>query len=343
MNNTVNYAERYGGISVAMGADSNSMNGIDLAVAAGTYRYSFCIPLLSVIGVNGCDKLFPVGSVNNLQLVLTTANICPVVSYCTTFPTSQPVIGAFTLSEFVLNMKYVDVGDLSAQMLRQTLQNGKWYLKTSTYTNSSVNIPNGSNGSVQTLLQIRNTSVKSILHQFGIAQGSVFPNGYYDAVNIALSSRQAQIGGSFWPNRPLRDCQAPAEAYPYLIQALGGGIAKSLGTVVTRSNYNAVIPSIPAGSDSSLVVPASGVRAAPTGGDESNTIISKYPNMAYYGYDLEKSAGILFQGVNTRASPPFLNLILGTAATSAITCQAWGYSDLVLEFDLNAKQITPYI
>ena len=343
LNNTVNYAERYGGISVALGADSNSMNGIDLPTTAGTYRYSFCLPLLSVIGINTSDKLFPVGSVNNLQLILGTANICPVVTYCTTVPTAQPVIGAFTLSEFVLNMKYIDVGDLSAQMLRQTLQNGKWYLKTSTYTNSSVNIPSGTNGAVQNFLQIRNSSVRSIYHQYGIAQSSVCPNGYYDAINPALTSRQCQVGANYIPNRPLRDCQAPAEAYPMLIQSLGGGLTKTLGTVVSRSNYNAVIPSIPSGSDSTLVVPASGLRAAPTGGDETQNIISKFPNMAYYGYDLEKSAGILFQGLNTRASPPFLNTIFGVASTSSITCQAWGYSDLVLEFDVNSKQITPYI
>lgn len=343
LNNTVNSSERFGGISVSLGADSNSYNGIELATTAGTYRYSFCLPLLSVIGINTTEKLFPVGSVNNLQLVLGTANVLPVVSYCTAVPTAQPVIGAFTLSEFQLNMKYIDVGDLSAQMLRQTLQNGKWYIRSSTYTNSSVNIPIGTNGAVQSLLQIRNTSVRSIFHQYGISATAVCPNGLYDAINPALTSRQCQIGGNFYPNRPLRDCQAPAEAYPYLIQSLGGGLTKSLGTVVTRDAYNAVIPSVPSGSDSFCVVPASGLRGAPVGGDNASTQISKFPNMAYYGYDLEKSAGILFQGVNTRASPPFLNTIFGVASTSNITCQAWGLSDLVLEFDINSKQITPYI
>ena len=343
LNNTVSASERYGGISVSLGADTNSYNGIDLATTAGTYRYSFCLPLLSVIGVNTTDKLFPVGSVNNLQLVLGTANVLPVVSYCTTVPTAQPVIGAFTLSEFQLNMKYIDVGDLSAQMLRQTLQNGKWYLRSSTYTNSSVNIPIGTNGAVQSLLQIRNTSVRSIFHQYGINASAVCPNGLYDAINPALTSRQCQIGGNFYPNRPLRDSQCPAEAYPYLIQSLGGGLTKSLGSMITRDSYNAVIPSVPAGSDSYCVVPAAGLRPAPTGSDNASNIISKFPNMAYYGYDLEKSAGILFQGVNTRASPPFLNTIFGVTSTSNITCQAWGLSDLVLEIDVNAKQITPYI
>ena len=343
LQNTVNTAERYGGISVAMGADNNSNNGLELGWTTASYRYNFCIPLLSVIGVNSPDKLFPVGSVNNLQLVMTTASITPVVSYCTAIQTTPGTIGAFTLSEFQLNMKYVDVSDMAAQQLRQTLQDGKWYMKAMTYTNSSVNIPSGSSGAQQLLLQIRNSSVKSIIHQFGISQSAVCPNGYYDAVNIALTSRQCQVAGQFFPNRPINDCARPAEAYPYLIQSRGGGIAKSLGTVVSSNAYNAVIPSLPTGSDSRCVVPAAGLRSAATNDDSTTTQISKFPNSAYYGYDLEKVSSILFSGLNTRASPPFLNLFLGAAATSSIICQAWGISDVVLVFDTVSKQVQAFI
>ena len=349
LQNTVNLSERFGGISVAMGADSNSANGIDLgAVAAQTYRYNFCIPLLSVIGVNS-EKLFPVGSVNNLQLVMTTANTTPVASYCTAVTTQAVFTGGFNLSEFQLNLKYVDVGDLAAQQLRATLQAGKWYMKSQTYTNSSVSIPIGSSGAQQLLLQIRNSSVKSIIHQFGSAPvaGTVgaCPNGFYDAFNPCLTSRQCQVGGQFFPNRPINDLQRPAEGYPYLIQSLGGGIAKSLGTVVTRDMYNSVLPSVPAGSDSAIVQigATAALRLPPSGSDIGNQILIKYPSGAYYGYDLEKVSSVLFSGVNTRASPPFLNLTLATASTQSIICQAWGISDVVLVFDAESKQVTAFI
>ena len=344
LQNTVNQSERIGGISIAMGADSNSANGIDLATtgSAVTYRYNFCIPLLSVIGVNS-EKLFPVGSVNNLQLIMTTANITPIASFCTAVATQPIFTGGFNLSEFQLNMKYIDVGDMASAQLRQTLQDGKWYMKSQTYTNSSVSLPASSSGSQQLLLQIRNTSVKSILHQFGIVQGATAINGYYDAFNPALTSRQCQVGGQFFPNRPINDCARPAEGYTYLIQALGGGIAKSLGTVVTRDMYNAVLPSVPTGSDSTLVVPASGARAAPTGSDGGSVLLVKYPNSAYYGYDLEKSQGILFGGLNTRASPPFLNLFLGANTPASVICQAWGISDVVLVVDTVSKQVQAFI
>lgn len=341
--NTVSQSERLGGISTAMGADTNSANGIDLPYAAGTYRINFCIPLLSVIGVNS-DKHFPVGSINNLQLVMTTANITPITSFCTTVPTTSVTFtGGFNLSEFQLNMKYVDVGDLAAQQLRQTLQDGKWYMKSTTYTNSSVAINSGASGTVQLLLQIRNTSVKSILHQIGQVQSATCPNGYYDAINPALTSRQCQVGGQFFPNRPINDSARPAEGYPYLIQALGGGIAKSLGTCVTSSMYNSVLPSAPANSDVRLVVPAAGKRPAYSGDDQVAQTIAKFPSSAYHGYDLEKVSSILFSGINTRAQPPFLNLTLSVASAANAVCQAWGMSDVVLVIDSVAKQVTAFI
>ena len=72
-----------------MGTDTNTATGIDLpwvGDAATVYRFNFTIPLLSVIGAN-YDKLFPVDSINNLQLQMTTANQMPFASYCNTLPT----------------------------------------------------------------------------------------------------------------------------------------------------------------------------------------------------------------------------------------------------------------
>ena len=344
LQNTVSLSERQGGVGICMGADVNSANGIDLGTTATTFRYNFCIPLISVIGIN-TDKFFPIGSVNNMQLVMTTAAITPIVSYNTAAATPIVLSLAPTLSEFRLNMKYVDVGDVAAQMLRQTLQDGKWFIKSSTYTNSAVTIPTGAQGAQQLLLQIRNSSVKSVYHQFGITNTTLTPNGYFDAINPGLNLRQLQVGGQFYPNYPINDCQRPAEGYCYLIQSLGGSIPKSYGTVVGREMYNTVagIAAVPSNSDTYVVLPTANSRAAPVGSDNGAQVITSFPSSAFYGYDLEKSSGILFQGINTRASPPFLNLNLSAATTAAITCQAWGYSDVVLQIDYESKQVTAFI
>ena len=345
LQNTVNLSERVGGISICMGTDANSANGIDLPTAAAAYRFNFCIPLISLIGLN-TEKYFPIGSVNNMQLQLTTANLCPIITYCTAVATNATLTVAPTLSEFRLNMKYVDVGDQAAAMLRQTLQDGRWYIKSATYTNSAVTIPSGSSGSQQALLQIRNSSVKSLYHQFGIAPSLVSPNGAYDAVNIGCTSRQLQIGGNYFPNLPINDVQRPAEGYAVLIQSLGGSIPKAYGTTVTREMYSSVagIAAVPSGADNGLVLPAANSRAAPAGSDQGALAVTNFPSGHFLGYDLEKvGGGILFSGVNTRASPPFLNLFLGSALSANVTTQAWGLSDVVMVIDTNSKSVQAFV
>lgn len=354
LQNTVSASERSGGLSVSMGCDTNSLNGIDIPTAVGSYRLNFCIPLISILGV-GSDKFIPIGSISNLQLILTTVNLSPINAYCATV-TTQPVFSVpFSLVDWTLNMKYIDVGDMAANLLKQTLVDGKWFIKASTYTQSSATIPSGSQGNQQLLMQIRNTSVKSLFHQFGIANGSaaqsiVAPNGYYDALNICTNSRQLQVGGNFWPNKAISDTQQPAVGYTYLIQSLGGGLAKSYGTSVTRGLYNSVggVAAIPTGSDSTLQIPTlvSNVPTHPiyTSADDAGALSClKYPASAYYGYDLEKSANTLFCGVNTRSQPPFIALNLGAVTNASITCNAWGLSDVILAVDVMSKSVQAFI
>ena len=346
LQNTVNIADRTGGISVCMGADSNSATGIDIStVAAQAFRYNFSIPLMSMIGINS-DKLFPVGMVNNLQLQMTTSTILPIISFCTAV-TTQPVFSTqFNLSEFSLNLKYVDIGEQAAQMLMMSIPDNRILYKTATYTNSQVTLPNGSSGAQQLLLQIRNTSVKSVYSQFGIATSLVSPNGLYDAVNITTNSRQLQIGGSFFPNRPLNDVARPSEGYLYLIQALGGSIPKSLGTVVYREMYNSVAgATLPTGAnvDSGLTTVAATSRAAVSGSDMVAQSAISYPSGHFHGYDLERLGGVMFSGINTRSVPPFLNLNIQNALSSTVSLNSWGYSDVILAFDIGSKSVQAFV
>ena len=190
--------------------------------------------------------------------------------------------------------------------------------------------------------------MKSILHTFVNPTSAQAPNGQYDSICPNLTSRQCQIGGSFYPNKPINDAARPSEGYQYLIQSLaqGGGITKSYGSTINRYSYCAIITAV-TGQDSTFCVPAAGKRIQPQNGDvdakELNII--NFPNAFFCGYDLEKSAGILFQGVNTRASPPFLNLFIGTSLPNnvPVSVNAWGMSDVILQVDTIAKQITAFI
>lgn len=348
LQNTVNYAERNGGISICMGTDNSSgVSGHEYATAVTTQvTYNYCIPLCSIIGYNS-EKLIPIGSLSNLQLqmVITTGNF-PFVSFCTGV-TAAGSLGALTLNNFSLNMKYVTLDDMSSALLNQTLQDGKWFVRATTYTQSSVSLPSGSSGAQQLLLQIRNSSVRSILAYFyttAAAQIALCPNGLYDAIGVDSNSRQLQVGSAYFPNRPINDLQRPAEGYAYLIQALSGVASpvKSLGSVVGRDMYNVHISAAPAGSDSTIVLPAAYARPAPSGAD-ANTNILKFPNSHFHGYDLEVVNASLLSGMNTRASPPFVNLNIAVAVPAAMNMIAWGMSDVILAFDVNSQTVQAFI
>lgn len=344
LNGTVNGSERQGGVSICMGADTNTNTGIDLPLASGTYFFNFAIPLISIIGLNTDNKLIPVGVIQNLQLQMMTASVLPVATYTSATVGTQPVISAPVLDQFTLNMRYVDVGSQASALLSQTLQDGKWFIKSKTYTNSNATIPSGSSGFSSLLLQIRNSSVNSLFLQYGVGTAAlaVCPNYSFDSINPALVSLQCSIAGNKYPNKALNPSQRPAECFGAYIAAWGGSSLKSFGGVMERSAYMATIPSVPAGKDNMLSVPALGIRANSQSDTGPNYVVS-YPNMHYQGFDIQRCSGSLFSGVNTRSSPPYIDLNLGVASSSTITCYSWGMSDVVLVIDVPSKHVQAFI
>ena len=92
-----------------------------------------------------------------------------------------------------------------------------------------------------------------------------------------------------------------------------------------------------------LVLPAATSRAAVSGSDLAAQSVMNYPSSHFLGYDLERLGGVLFSGINTRSTPPFLNLNTLNALTATITCNAWGYSDVILAFDIGSKSVQAFI
>ena len=241
-------------------------------------------------------------------------------------------------------MRYVDVGSQAAALLSQTLQDGKWFIKSKTYTNSNATIPSGSSGFSSLLLQIRNSSVNSLFLQYGVGAGSLAacPNYSFDSINPALVSLQCSIAGQKYPNKALNPSQRPAECYAAYIAAWGGSSLKSFGGVMERSSYGATLPSVPSAKDNMLTVPALAVRPS-SQSDSASVVVVSYPNLHFQGFDIQRCSGSLFSGVNTRSSPPYIDLNLGVASASTITAYAWGMSDVVLVIDVPSKQVQAFI
>lgn len=342
---TVNSAEKFGGCAIAMGCDTNTQAGVDLPTTqtAATWYYNFSIPLISVIGLNNSDRMFPIGSISNLQLQMQTAALLPFASYNTAAPTTAGVMNV-TLDQFSLNLKYVDIGMASASLLHTTLNEGKIFMKTATWVQSAVNIPNGSSGQANLLYQIRNSSMKSLLIQNSQATSGACPNGLYDAINLAVTQFNVACGGINYPQRPLDPSRRPAEAFLAYMSALGfAGDYKKYGGVVSRSGYGATsnVAGITA-IDSSMVSPSNGGRSEGTV-ITTGQIVVQYPNAHYLGIDFEKSGGLLFNGVNTRSAPPIGNFYFNNAVNAASTSFAFGFVDCVLVVDTASQTIQAFV
>jgi hypothetical protein len=346
LNSLVSSSDRSGSIS-QMGCDINGNSGIELlsGAAIATANYYFTIPLMSIIGQNTHDKWLPIGLINALQLQVNTSALLPITSNCTTTVTTQPVYAAPLLDQFSLNLKYIDIGTMSGNMMLQSLGGSKIYIKSSTYTNSNVAVPNGSSGALQQLLQIRNSSVKSLFFYQGIQTSARCPNGFYDAVNNGAATKvQGIVGGNRFPTRELNPSQRPSDCMQELQKAWGrSGDFINFGGVLNRESYGATIPSAVNDSDNSIVIPATASRPAATGSDIGAQVIVNFPNMHYLGLDLEKSTSVLFSGVNTRSTPPVIEYNLGVATDATASLFAWALSDLVLEIDPLSKSVVGYI
>ena len=340
LNATVNASERYGPFSIAQGCDVDTHTGCNINyTATGVMNFTFTVPLISIIGLStagSSGKLFPVGSVGNLLLRLTTTSTLPFASCCSAVTTAP----AFTiqLDSFNLNMSYVNIGEISGALLKQSLYDGKYFIKSCTYTGANASIANGSSGNVSIPLQIRNSSVKSLFWQFSIAKSPRAPNGYFDALNVNCISMQANLAGQKYPNKPMNPSERPSECYTNYLCAWGGHGLKAIGGTMYRGSYGATLNAV-AGSDSSIVVPGAGTRTASQLETSTPQQVSSFPSMHYEGLNLERISGALFSGLNTRMSPPFLEMNIATPIDVAVTCYAFAMSDCILKIDPQTKTL----
>jgi hypothetical protein len=199
--------------------------------------------------------------------------------------------------------------------------------------------------------QIRNSSVKSLFITNGVSQSSICPNGYYDSMGIGMTSLAVSVGGNRFPNKPFNPSARPAEMFcGGLMAAFGASSLKSYGGTITRSSFGSSLYR-PTNSDDMIVIPNSGMRAfsfsepsAPASYDtNTQNRVAQNSSCHFIGFDLEKAQGNLFTGQNTRSSPPYVEITLGTPTTQTIQSQAWGLSDVVLAFDTTARTVQAFI
>ena len=61
--------------------------------------------------------------------------------------------------------------------------------------------------------------------------------------------------------------------------------------------------------------------------------------MHFLGLNLERISGSLFSGINTRMSPPFIEMTIATATDLNATCYAFALSVCILKIDPATKTL----
>lgn len=317
---------------IAAGASDGSANicyntGHDISFnAAGTYYHSYCFPLPSSVIGRFCSQFWPIGkSGSKLTVSLVLNPIAPITIQSTATPSGTSLSSSFSveLSDFAINMNYVDLGVQGSQLLGGA---GPVVVAARTHRVSSAIIPASTTGSTQLLIGLRGSSVRSLYTRFSenaiTLAGSA--NGVYDS-KAPLGLLNYFLGGSSrLPAQPYNVLTAPATVFMAAMQASNAFSEKHYkhsGTPNTFCLYTA--GTLPAASDQQLVLAGS-------------TSDAKYLGSFVFGYHLAKlSKEAIMSGYNMNSSNNYLELNLTAANTNSLTAWFIGEMDVLYIVDGN--------
>ena len=273
----------------------------------GSSYYSYSIPLLSSLIGNQAKTFFDCRT-NKLQLVLQTAAVVPVTLKTGTVSGSpvQPIV-KMTLSNFSINMQYLDVGLEGLKMLNKV--SGLQYFTGKTYKVATATLPNTAAGYNSILTGIRGSSVNSIITRVNENTLSLAAcaNGIYDSKMPAATAMSYSINGVAVPANPINVCLQPASAFSHLQHCTPSFYNMDFKSCAIPARYcNYLIGStLPTGSDSRIATTASSIES-----------LSQFA----FGFSLERIAsGGLLSGENLNSANTYLNINLNSSCTNNLT------------------------
>jgi hypothetical protein len=265
------------------------------AVVAGSSYYSYCPPLInSLIGV-GSKKWFHIGKVPKLQVRLTTSSVLPLTMLTGAATTAAKI--QVTLSDFALNLCYIDIGSEGVKLLPKS---GASYYNGITYRVSSSTLPAGSGSTQSILTGLKGSSVRSIISRFNDAgaalSNATSANGIYDSKMPLVTSINYNVNGVRQPSNPHNPVNAPASCFSALQQCNSRFSPLDMKSSIIPQRYCVFVPTggtPPANKDAYITT--------------SQTVSTSLASFMY-GLNLEKISkkdGIM-SGSNLNAGQTFL-------------------------------------
>jgi hypothetical protein len=299
-----------------------------------TETMSFSIPLVSgVLGVLA-DRMLNIGRTSKLQIVFQTAPILPITGGINAVWTATPTIQV-ALSNFSLQLEYVDIGINALQMVDAGLTDGKCYVHGTTYRTSSATLPASTNGATSILAGIRASSVKSLFTRFaqgGTANATNGLHGKFNSFNPLLNSINYSIGGLRFPQNSINPLLAPAQAKRETELAIGSWNNSTFNSSIPPSQYCRLSAG---GTAQSLTVGSTQEWFWNSGGDVVNSL-----SQFIFGENLEIIAkrGLL-SGLNCTSAPIFVEMNISASLTNAHNMYVIALLDHVIIHDVKSGDI----
>lgn len=303
-NITMDIAQKYGmqssyGYTTSPTPSIEELDSRAIPVAGETIYLAGPLPCMLT---NIQDKLLPLWAMPTISMVLTTDALTNVIN-----PTGT--VTGITLSNVELCFDFLEFGSEVDAMVRGMGE--RLYVKSQSFSTSSVNIPSGANGSSAYIFNQRYASCKAAICTFSGA----INNKKFEAVDITNNTGEYSIN--------ISGIQYPQKPYSALNNK--GGILQELrkcvGSIYDRSN-NMSINNLEFGSLDNV----------------ANTSYTA-PGKFYLGFNLEKlHSGALLTGISTNNSNITVNVVQSTASTVVRQLNLLLVYDALIEINLVSRQ-----
>lgn len=302
-NITMDVAQKYGLQSgYGYGTPNASIEELDSRIIPSAGETLYLSGPLPCMLTNISDKLLPLFAMPTISMVLTTDALSSIIDPVGT-------VTAMTLSNVELCFDFIELGSEVDAMVRG--MGPKIYIKSQSFSNASVGVLTGTNGSSNIIFNQRYASVKAAIVSFSGALN----NKKFDAVDITNNTGDYSISVS--------GVQYPQKPYSALNNKSGilQELRKCVGSIYDRTNNMSV-------------------NTAEFGRIDSTSNPSyTAPGKFYLGFNLEKlHSGSLLTGISTNNSNISVNINQSSATTVARTCNLLLVYDALIEVDVLARQ-----
>lgn len=303
-NLTLDVAQKYGmqsgyGYTTSPTPTIEELDSRAIPIAGETVYLSGPVPCMLT---NITDKLLPLFAMPTISMVFTTDSLSSIIN-----PTGS--VTSMTLSNVELCFDFVEFGPEVDAMVRGMGQ--KIYIKSQSFSNASVNVPTGQNGSSALIFNQRYASVKAAIVSFSGAVN----NKKFDAVDLTNNSGDysINISGIQYPQKPYSALNNKAGILQELRKCIGSVYDRFNSMAINNLEFNRL------DSDVNQVYTA--------------------PGKFYLGFNLEKlHSGSLLTGISTNNSNITVNINQSIASTVVRQCNLLLVYDSLIEIDTLAKQ-----